>query len=267
MQKHARLSPAFSMIELVFAIVILGIVSSIGAEIIAKVYQSYILQRAEYRATIQTELAATQIANRLAAAIPGTIYRIKNDNSFESIDSALSGNSDDYIGLQWVGSDEDSFSASQTPGWSGFCDLNTSTQSSISTPGSNLAVANTIQTNLGKSGSTFSIYFPYDTTAYLGSGTSNTIALDSNISHMVEHYKLAWSSYALIVENGDLYLYYNFAATPKATRSSTTKSLLMKNISTFKFKGAGKTIRFKICKEEDIGEDFNVTACKEKVVF
>ena len=67
----------------------------------------------------------------------------------------------------------------------------------------------------------------------------------------------------------DLYLYYDFDPTPKVriSASSPQRSLLMKNISTFKFKGAGRTIRFKICKEENIGEDFNITACKEKAVF
>jgi len=54
----------FSMLELIFVIVILGIVSSIGAEIIANVYESYIVQRAQHRASIKTELAAIQIANR-----------------------------------------------------------------------------------------------------------------------------------------------------------------------------------------------------------
>ena len=67
------------MLELIFVIVILGIVSSIGAEIIAKIYGQYIIQRAQHRASIKTELAATQIANRLRYAIPGTVYRIKSD--------------------------------------------------------------------------------------------------------------------------------------------------------------------------------------------
>ncbi|MCB4762456.1 MAG: type II secretion system protein, partial [Sulfurovum sp.] len=43
------------MLEVVFVTVILGIVASIGAEIIANVYESYIVQRAQYRAAIKTE--------------------------------------------------------------------------------------------------------------------------------------------------------------------------------------------------------------------
>jgi len=272
--KNYRLSPAFSMLELVFVIVILGIIASIGSEMIVKVYESYIVQRAEHRATLKTELAATQIANRLASAIPGTVYRIKNDDTYESIEADLIGsNGDLYKGLQWVGSDTDSFSATAIPGWSGFCDINTSTQSSLSTPGSNLTLTNTIIGKLSNTTKTITdaaIYFPEDNTPYtVNTGTiGELITLDTNASRIVEHYKLAWSSYALMVDpaDGHLYLYYNFDPIPE-TAVGAIRSLIMENVSTFKFKGAGRTIRFKICKQEPISADVNITACKEKAVF
>ena len=266
--KHYRLTPAFSMLELVFVIVILGIVASIGSELIVKVYESYIVQRAEHRATLKTELAATQIANRLASAIPGTAYRITIDDDYEPVNTTFpAGEGDNYKGLQWVGSDTDSFRATDKPGWSGFCDIDNSNATSISTPGSNLDFAEDIIGNLGGTINNAALYFPYDNTAHnISTGSGEIITLDNNATHIVEHYKLAWSSYALIVEDGDLWLYYNFAPTP-ATPVGSTRSLLMKNVSTFKFKGAGRTIRFKICKQERISEDVNITACKEKAVF
>jgi len=273
-QKRYRLTPAFTMLELIFVIVILGIVASIGSEMIVKVYESYIVQRAQHRASLKTELAATQIANRLRYAVPGTVYRIRIDDnsSTEPIDSYFppGDDGDDYKGLQWVGYDGDSFQATVTPGWSGFCDINISTQNSIETPGSNLALTDSIINNLSgtKTIADAVLYFPYDSTEYnISTGVGETITLDDNATHIVEHYKLAWSSYALAVEGGDLYLYYNFAPKFNASRANTSKSLLMKNISTFKFKGAGRTVRFKICKEERISEDVNITACKEKAVF
>lgn len=260
------------MLELVFVIVILGIVASIGAEMIANVYEAYIVQRAEHRATIKTELAATQIANRLASAIPGTVVRRNalSGGVIEGINDFMSLDGDEYTVLQWVGSDMDSFSATATPGWSGFCDINTSTQTSISTPGSSLTLTNTIIWQLSGSTKTIAdaaIYFPDDTNAYgIQTGSAEMLTLDSNILHIVEHYKLAWTSYALVVDNGDLYLYYNFLP-ERGTAVTGSSSLLMKNISTFKFRGDGRTIRFKICKEEPIGDGFNITACKEKAVF
>lgn len=257
------------MLELIFVIVILGIVASIGSEMIVKVYESYIVQRAEHRATLKTELAATQIANRLASAIPGTVYRIKDNNSTELIESDLTGTGDEYKGLQWVGSDTESFSATATPGWSGFCDVNASAQNTIETPGSALDTTTaTIIGNLFPASTRLAVYFPYDSTDYNATiADADTITLTgTGADHIVEHYKLAWSSYALIVDGGDLYLYYNFDPTPQ-TPIGTTRSLLMKNVSTFKFQGAGRTIRFKICKQEPISEDVNITACKEKAVF
>jgi len=272
--RHYRFTPAFSMLELVFVIVILGIVASIGSEMIVKVYESYIVQRAEHRATLKTELAATQIANRLASAIPGTVVRRNalSGGVIEGINDYMTLPGKDYIALQWVGSDSDSFNyqASTKPGWSGFCDINSSSKNQIITPGSNLgSISSTIKPNLGiTTTDDFAIYFPYDTTAYYGTGTGETITLDNNTSHIVEHYKLAISSYALVVDqtDGHLYLYYNFDPT-RAISIDSTRSLLMENISTFKFKGAGRTIRFKICKQEPISEDVNITACKEKAVF
>ncbi len=284
MQQHKR--SAFTLLELIFVIVILGIVASIGSEIIAKVYQQYIVQRAQHRASLKTELAALQIANRLAAAIPGTVYRKRRvagtEDWVEEINNNL-GNptqSDQYNVLQWVGADMDSFSATATPGWSGFCDLDASTTPTISTPGSNLSKTNAIITKLA--GGTLpsfnpALFFQYDSTPYTVTTplSGNTITFTGTIpTHIVEHYKLAWSSYALVVEPevvdgktyNSLFLYYNFTPTP-ATTVGTIKSLLLRNISSFKFKGAGRTIRFKICKEEEIGEDFNITACKEKAVF
>jgi prepilin-type N-terminal cleavage/methylation domain-containing protein len=271
--KHKRLTPAFSMLELIFVIVVLGIVASIGAETISKVYEGYIVQRAEHRATLKTELAATQIANRLASAIPGTVYRIRKDtNAYESIQTDLAVSGDLYKGLRWVGSDTDSFNATATPGWSGFCDIDASTATSISTPGSSLGTTTSIMANLGAASSPV-LYFPYDLTPYPATiaGTTTITLTGTGASHIVEHYKLAWSSYALVVDqtDGHLYLHYNFSPTlgVDGTPVGGSRSLLMKDISTFKFKGAGRTIRFKICKEEQISNTESITACKEKAVF
>jgi prepilin-type N-terminal cleavage/methylation domain-containing protein len=279
--KRVKLKKAFSMIELIFVIVVLGVVSTYYADIITQVYKSYVLQKATHNANLKTALAADQIANRLRYAIPGTVYRRigKAGSVIESLDSPMSGNPDDYDVLEWVAYDGDSFESfssttNRKPGWSGFCDVAASTQTTIKTLGSNLALANTIITNLGGDITKAHIYFPGDIDPVTGNFTSHkiksvsgdTITLDSNLTRVVEHYKLAWTSYALVVENGNLYLYYNFAPVPGAPVGGS-KSLLMKNIATFKFKGDGDTIRFKICKSEYIGEDFNVTSCKEKAVF
>lgn len=271
--------PAFTLLELIFVIVILGIVASLGSEIIAKVYESYILQRAQHRASLKTELAATQIANRLRYAIPRTVIRrVNKTGTPELLSQSMASDPDAYNVLQWVAYDGDSFeaitsAANRKPGWSGFCDINASSESSISTPGSNLGLTNDIIEHLSGTTKTIgdaAIYFPEDINVHnINTGTLETLTLDANTSRIVEHYKLAWNSYALVVEDGDLFLYHNFDPLPSAAidTGDTKKSLLLKNIKTFKFQGAGRTIRFKICKQENIGEDFNITSCKEKAVF
>jgi len=262
------------MLELIFVVVILGIVASIGSELIAKVYQGYIVQRAQHRASIKTELATLQIANRLAAIVPGSaVRRITLTGATESIQDsmALDPTGKDYTVLQWVGSDIDSFNyqdnTNNKVGWSGFCDVDSSTSTSISTPGSDLDSVDTIEKNLGRTGNKFAVYFPYDTVAHKGKKSdAESIKLNPAVNHIYEHYKIAWTSYALVIDKGNLYLYYNFDPTIGADVSGS-KSLLMENITTFKFQGAGRTIRFKICKSERIASDYNISICKEKAVF
>ncbi len=267
---------AFSLLELIFVIVILGIVSSLGSEIIANVYESYVLQRAQHRASLKTELVATEIANRLRYAIPGTIIRrVGKTGTPEELSDAMASSPDAYTVLQWVAYDGDSFEAISSaadlkPGWSGFCDIEISGPNNISTPGSNLDLADTIIGNLSggaKGIADANLYFPYDSTAYdITAGAGEDITLGTNAPRIIEHYKLSWSSYALVVEGGDLYLYYNFSPSPAAAIGGSSQ-LLLKNVTNFKFQGAGRTTRFKICKEENIGEDFDITSCKEKAVF
>lgn len=265
---------AFTMIELIFVIVVLGIVSSIGAQMIANVYKNYVLQRAQHSASIKSELAVLQIANRLRYAIPGTVFRIRSDGTYEGVDEPFSAgySSSDYIGLQWVAYDGDSFETSFNPGWSGFCDVTPSTKDKMITPGSNLDLTDTVIQNLSggdKSIADAYIYFPDSTSAYAINETSDgNISFDTSSDLVEEHYKLAWTSYALVVEGGDLYLYYDIAATPKADYTTGKKRLMMKSITTFKFRGEGDVVRFKVCKEENIGDtDKNITSCKEKAVF
>ena len=269
-----RITLAFTMLELVFVIVVLGIVSSMGADMIAKVYRNYILQKAHHSASIKTELAVLQAVNRLQNSLRYTLTRIKSDGSMEpAMTTVPSG--DDYIGIEWVGYDYESFSAKRGPGWSGFCDVQNSSASAISTPGSDLNFSDTVIKNLSSGSKSLSdavVYFAGDT-SYRANGVDSSsdgenLVLDDNASFISEHYKLAWSSYALIVEDGNLYLYYNFSPLPGAQRGND-KALLLKNVTTFKMKVVGDTIRIKICKEERISEnaDDNISACKEKVVF
>jgi len=163
-----RLRNAFSMIELILVMVVLGIVASISSSLIVKVYEGYILQRAVYRASVSTEIVSTQLVNRLTYAVTDSIIARKINTNTKNIadirsiqDLNLNVTDKEKFGiLEWIGYDNDSFSAQIKPGWSGYCDINSSEEIGTSqiirviTPGSdtNINSSKSIIGYLGKVG-------------------------------------------------------------------------------------------------------------------
>ncbi len=315
MKTYLKIHKAFTMIELIMVIVILGIVSSIGSQIIANVYKNYIIQRATHRASLKTELAAQQIANMLSYRIPGTTLA-RNPNGINDVNStilvtdATDENDTTHTLLEWIGTDNDGLSATLTPPWNGFCDIAASSQTAIKTPGSQLTTERSILSNLSGTTVNPAIFFrsskysfvsissttvPYDVLSCLGmvsndtscisavslSATSNDTltfagsAATSTDKVITEHYKLAWTAYAIrpiTKANGlfDLELYYNYQPWNGTNLNGgwpSNHATIITNVSVFKFAESGNTFRFKICAQENIGEEFNVTICKEKAVI
>ncbi len=230
--KYTSFKKAFSMLELVFVIVILGIVSSIGSSMIAQLYENYITQKAMHNVSLKTELAINQIVNRLTYRIDNTIIARRADGNFASLQSFNFGsNNTDRAVLEWIGYDEESFSAQARPGWSGYCDIvATSAASGIVTPGSNLDDTETIVQNLAGTTATptLGLLFGLNGTSdggtlpqpecygYNNDGNTGCIhqvnrvnnttlstdraALTATIS---DQYKLAWSAYSIVAVNKD----------------------------------------------------------------
>jgi len=230
---------AFSMIELIFVIVVLGIVASIGSSAIAKVFDTYISQKALSTSSIKTEIAAMQIANRLNHAIPWTVVAKNPLNPFNDFicfvdNPQVSDNI--HTAIEWIGVDNDSFEAMATPGWSGYCDTSSSTRLTCPTPGSDIALSKNIIEKLSNNGINFTsfagskpaIFFKTDDydnltkyhpsciglvagntdcaiKAYGIEGTAfthPTLAFtDSDPKIRAEHYALAWSAYAIVPVN------------------------------------------------------------------
>ncbi len=276
---------AFSFLELTFVVIILGIVSSIAAEIVAQVYESYIVQRAAQRSSIKTEIALTQIANRLSYAVPGTIIGKKSGST--GAFKALSDIDDtSYTILEWVGYDNDSFIAN---GWTGVADLSQSSSDALVTPGSHLTLANQISSNLHLGGiGGAAIFFPGTYSAYnIGYSSSSNSGVEITegrttdtflMSPMAgrigkEHYLLASSAYAIVpVNNGDgtfdLWLYYRFQPWQGTEYLGGNSALLLENVTVFKFQGTSAVIRLKICQKSFIGSGGEgIVTCKEKAVM
>ena len=162
---NKKTKKAFSLLEVIFVLVILGIVASISSQIIVQVYENYIIQKAVYNVSTKTEVAANQIVNRLTYRIQNTTISKDHDwfvanptgtaiegTHWRKLQDVVTGGNT-YTTIEWIGYDNDSFSAKQTPGWSGIADYESTTDTNKSqflTPGSDLGTTATIVTNLSK---------------------------------------------------------------------------------------------------------------------
>ena len=320
MIEYKKVHTAFTLIEVIFVLVILGIIASIASSLIVKVYESYITQNALYKVSTKTELVANQIANRLTYAISSsTISKVTDSNGLWSGDIAedigwiqlknIMFGHNEFRSIEWIGFDNDSFSASITPGWSGVANYNSSTRNILNTPASDLTLSrdiifnlsdNEVDLNTNNPNSAVIIFreknhFYTDISEYsplcMGLIESNNTEcvfpvqrnsdtqlkfIDVNKSKIVtERYKLAWSAYAIVPTDPDgdnlwdLTLHYNYQPWNGENYNSptTSKKLLMKNVSVFKFTKNGSIIQFKLCASENIGSNFPISTCKEKVVL
>jgi len=306
MYKNKR--KGFTFIELIFVIVVLGIVASIISGVIAQLYDNYLTQRAMQRVSSRTELAINQIINRLTYRISSSVIaRNPTDNSYILLENAPPGTTNQInTVLEWIGYDNDSFSAANTPGWSGYCDTNATASPTIVTPGSTLTFTDTVISNLSGGGNPqkallFSLYGQLDDPASGTISNASCYGYDGNTSciHIVNtnsdtklitnraagtnissQYKLAWTAYAVVPTNladgtamtntlFDLELRYNYQPWNGIQYNSANaqSKVLIRNVTAFKFTQYGGTLRVKLCATEDTGRNVNISVCKEKVVI
>ncbi len=290
---------AFTLVEMVFVIVVLGIVAAIGSSIIAKIYESYIYSRNINELQTKTELALTQISKYLSYRVKSSIIARKSPTKFVSLSDA----NDSYKILEWIGYDNESFEGNSSgPGWSGFIDLENSetNKSQIKTPGSQLLYSERIinalsnnDVNISLPNSSAAIIFDglpadFNVSQYgwnnggteqhnyvfrvQRSGQDVLKFIENKPSIIYEHYKLTWSAYALVPNplNGNdvnLTLYYNFRPWMGERYSDGNSSVMAEHVTTFRFLQKGDTIRLKLCITNPIFNDTNISFCKEKVVF
>jgi len=290
---------AFTLVEMVFVIVVLGIVAAIGSSIIAKIYESYIYSRSINELQTKTELSLTQISKYLSFRVKNSIIARKSPTKFISLSDA----NDSYKILEWIGYDNESFEGNSSgPGWSGFVDLDSSetNKSQIKTSGSQLLYSEWIisalsnnEVNISLPNSSAAIIFDglpadFNVSQYgwnnggneqhnyvfriQRSGNDVLKFIENKPSIIYEHYKLTWSAYALVPNplvgsDVNLTLYYNFRPWMGEKYSDGSSSVLAEHVTTFRFLQKGDTIRVKLCITDPIFSDTNISFCKEKVVF
>ena len=112
----------FTLIELVFVIVVLGIISMFGADLYTKIYKSYVHVRAVNQLEARTQNAMMLITNRLEDRIKSsTIGRDLAVNDFVPISDLTNPR---YDILEWIGQSVETRNINQrNPGWSGFMSM------------------------------------------------------------------------------------------------------------------------------------------------
>ena len=112
----------FTLIELVFVIVVLGIISMFGADLYTKIYKSYVHVRAVNQLEARTQNAMMLITNRLEDRIKSsTIGRDLAVNDFVPISDLTDPRFDI---LEWIGQSVETRNINKrTPGWSGFMSM------------------------------------------------------------------------------------------------------------------------------------------------
>jgi len=291
---------AFTMIELVMVIVVLGIVASIGSEIILSLYNNYLRSRTINQLESQTELVLEQIAKRLQYRIKDSTIARKADKSFTAL--ANSGNGNNYPIIEWIGYSNESLLGTP-PGWSGLIDLNhaSTVKPNLKTPDSNLSFAantmraltnNAIDLTPGKEAALI-FKTAYNFTDF-GWGNPNnadgtaTIQVIRNTdeiftinaadipNEIYEHYVLAHSAYAIVPSNFNttdfnLTLRYNYQPWQGQNYGSNGigNSVLAEHVSLFQFKQDDTVIRLKLCLHDnnETGTGDRIAICKEKVVY
>jgi len=289
---------AFTMLELVFVIVILGIVASIGADIIAKLYENYLKTRSINRLQSQTELVLDQIAKRMQYRIKDSVRVLDTAGAFVPLPDANSS----YTILEWIGISNESFLG----GWSGFIDLDSNdtnrsldANGRLKASGSDLNITNNIinaltygDVSLDGAGDAPALIFKgkssYNIGEYYTQGIDNhtlrvkrngdnfTIPADDNVtnSEIFEQYWLSHSAFSIVpvlvggVNDFNLTLRYNYQPWEDENSTVGNSSVLMEHVSTFRFTQIGETIRIKLCIHDDNRSGgYNFAFCKERVIY
>lgn len=289
---------AFTLIELILVIVILAILSLIGTNIYTNVYKNYLTSKIVDEVEDKTQLALDQIASRLSDRVKqATIGRKSSDtnNIVLVYDSRLE---HDHDILEWIGQSTQSrnlagANVDSSIGWSGFLDMGIYENSKRILIGGRLPAATEVINSVsrGKSQNLAMIFQGISTTRENGygfrrgenpdkimvfnmpnNGARITLARNYMGGEISDRYQIAHSAYAIVPENGNLYLYYDYRPWIGQTYRDGKKSLLVENITLFRFRGfSASGMDLKLCVNAGAQNhgvtDNRFVVCKTKVVF
>ena len=293
-----KIRSAFTMIELVFVIVIMGILGKFGVEFMFQAYNSFIFSKVNNTLQANSANALEFIASRLQYRIKDSVIA-RDNSSFDAINSIDTSKS--YIGLEWVSTDIDGYRSDTTPNWSGIIDLNNTNadKDTLISPETNTTeISNLIKIlshDTNKTIDNAAIYFIGSNSDVNGYGwDGSTITDQSQVMHPIkagasinilkprvsdfsgvdvyEYYKLAWTANAIRIESENaanhtfkLEFYFDHQPWDGETFTDGKHFTIMENISTFQFTAIGSIMKIQICAKTTLLEKYSL--CKEKTVF
>jgi len=293
---------AFTMIELIFVIVIMGIIGKFGVEFLAQAYTSYMYEKVNHTLQSNSGMAVEQIAKRLEYRIKDSVIaRIDTNTTAVPISDASGTN---YKVLEWIGYDNEGFRGITKPYWSGIIDLDDSNATILTSPDTNTTAINTlilsldanlsnltnaalyfvgsnsdVKTDFGWDGNTTKINSQkgamHPIKAVTGNITQFQSSTGTNFANVdiYEYYQLAWTAYAVVMESydndkkmGTLRLYWGYQPWEgEKIANATHSAILMENVSTFQFMSIGSIMKIQVCTKSTLLEEHSL--CKEKTVL
>jgi len=291
---------AFTMIELVFVIVIMGIIGKFGTEFLAQAYKSFIFSNINNALLSKSASAVEFIGSRLQYRIKDSV--IARAGLAGTVTGIGSASGTGFTVLEWVSMDIDGYRATTTPNWSGIADLDpgqplgliesprTDTDSvtaliaqlsNDSSKGVNNAALYLIGSNSdtatgygwnGELGDQTGAMHPINSTGtatQFGPAVGTFTGID-----IYEYYKLAWTAYAIEHDaNDNLILHYDYQPWngDSIANGDSRTAIIMEDVSTFQFTAIGEIIKIQVCTQSDIVDGDNdaggYSLCKEKTIF
>lgn len=299
---------AFTLFEIIMVIVILGIIGAITTDIIGTLFRNYNNQLVLNDLTLKTSNALSIITKRLDRSIKESIaYESGGTRTDIRLKVISATNKGDL--LLWLGKDIESFQRDgnlSKNGYSGFIDIPNSAGTLMKAAESNETIIQSIEGNLTGSAwsgadntETTALYFPYatedDTVAdsfynysiivgaekpsalfpirtMTSNGNNVDITLDRQPDTIVERFYLTYGAYALELDSGQLWLYYDFQPWQGETRINGRREPIIDHVTSFKFwsEGEGSVIRLQLCVTNDRymgGGDDEINFCNESAII
>ncbi|HUH42720.1 MAG TPA: type II secretion system protein [Sulfurimonas sp.] len=225
---------AFTLLELIFVIVIMGFLANFGVDLLSKAYKSFIFTKVNNSLQANSAMAVETIAARLQYRIKDSVIARQTNGNFQ----ALAGNTVLTAPiLEWVGYDidalrGDSAAAPILPLWSGIIDMDLSNTNTLVSPSTNTAELQTLISALSNAGSGIdnaALYFiGSDSDIQTGYGWNGAaVATQNEAMHPIRRSVVAGEENRFIPINGatgadnnfngaDIYEYYQLAWTAYA---------------------------------------------------